>query len=92
MKETQEQRFDTLLEQVLAELPEHVTELLDEMPLVVDQWPSPDIMRRVGVDDPTRLCGLYTGIPLTRRSVAHSGVLPDKVRIFRDCSDETGIF
>ena len=33
-------------------------------------------------DDPD-LLGLYEGIPLTRRTTNYSGVLPDKITIFR---------
>lgn len=30
------------------------------------------------------LCGLHTGVPLTERSVEHSGVSPEDIRIFRE--------
>ena len=30
------------------------------------------------------LCGLYTGIPLTMRSIEHSGTLPDVITIYRE--------
>ena len=74
---------------MLADLPEHLTRLLDEVPLVVDsspgdERPGADVLRHLGVEDPRGLCGLYTGIPLTRRSVLHSSVMPDKVQIFRE--------
>jgi predicted Zn-dependent protease with MMP-like domain len=36
------------------------------------------------VSRPTDLCGLYTGIPITERSVEHSGTLPDVVTIYRE--------
>jgi len=84
VKETVQQRFDRLLEQVLAELPENLTRLLDEVPIVVDERPGADVLRHLGVADSQVLCGLYTGIPLTRRSVLHSAVMPDKVQIFRE--------
>jgi len=77
------ERFDRLLEEVIAELPEHIRRRLEEMPIVVDERPSRSLLRRLGVGRGTILCGLYTGIPLTRRSVRHSGVLPDRVQIFR---------
>jgi len=31
-----------------------------------------------------QLCGLYTGIPLSDKSIQHSGVMPDVVTIFRE--------
>jgi len=84
VKETLNRRFNRLLEDVLAELPGHLTRLLDEVPLLVDDWPTEEMLHLMGEDEPWRLCGLYTGIPLTHRSVLHSGVMPDRVQIFRD--------
>jgi predicted Zn-dependent protease with MMP-like domain len=37
-----------------------------------------------GVEYLDDLCGLYTGIPLTHRSIEHSGTLPDVVTIYRE--------
>ena len=37
----------------------------------------------MGIDDPFDLTGIYEGIPLTERSVEHSGTLPDRIRLFR---------
>ena len=76
--------FDEQLELVLAGLPQQVHELLDEVPMIVEDYPSPQIMRKMGVRRRGDLCGLYTGIPLTDRSVEHSGVLSDAVHIFRE--------
>ncbi len=78
------ENFDKLLEAVLAEMPTDLQRLLEEVPLIVDDRPDPATMGRLGFDDPCRLCGLYTGIPLTRRSVQHSGNLPDKIQIYRE--------
>jgi predicted Zn-dependent protease with MMP-like domain len=76
-------RFDAMLEEVLAELPEELHRLLEEVPLVVEDEPTPQDVQRLGARGKNTLCGLYTGIPLTRRSVEHSGTLPDIIRIFR---------
>jgi len=77
-------RFDELLEEVLEELPPMVHELIDRVPLHVEDYPSKEIMAKTGVRRRHRLCGLYTGIPLTERSVTHSGTLPDVVTIYRE--------
>jgi predicted Zn-dependent protease with MMP-like domain len=78
------QRFDEELDRVMAELPPQVLKLLDEVPLIVDDHPTPSDMARLRVRRRDALCGLYTGIPLTQRSVEHSGTLPDRVAIFRE--------
>lgn len=77
--------FDEILEEVLAELPESIHRLLEEVPLIVEDRPSVKLLREMGLD-PQRetLCGLHWGIPLTCRSVEHSGTLPDRMMIFRE--------
>jgi predicted Zn-dependent protease with MMP-like domain len=77
-------RFDDLLEQVLAELPPLVHELIDRVPLHVEDYPSADVMARTGARRRDQLCGLFTGIPITDRSIEHSGTLPDVVTIYRE--------
>ena len=76
-------RFDRLLERVLEALPEELSTLLEEVPLVVDDLPDKETCLRMGLRHKLDLCGLYTGIPLTGRSVEHSGTLPDVITIFR---------
>ncbi len=83
MNSRQRDQFDEILEQVLAKLPPSVLELLDSVPLIVDDQPSRTMMQSVGVHDPGELCGLYTGVPLNERSVTASGQMPDKISIFR---------
>ena len=77
-------RFDELLERVLAKLPPAVHELIDQVPLHVEDYPSERVMHETGVRRREQLCGLYTGVPLTERSVMQSGTLPDVVTIYRE--------
>ena len=77
-------RFDALLDEVLAELPESIHELIERVPLHVEDYPSQEVMRSVGVGRRDQLCGLFTGIPITERSVMHSGNLPNVVTIYRE--------
>lgn len=77
-------QFDNLLEEVLAELPAWILELVDEVPLVVDDYPTAEVLTSTGIRHRYQLCGLYTGIPLTERSVMQSGVLPDRVMLYRE--------
>jgi predicted Zn-dependent protease with MMP-like domain len=78
-------QFDSLLDGIIAELPRKYHELLEEIPLVVEDRPSPQLLDELEIDAKVSdLCGLHTGIPLTRRSVEHSGVLPDNIMLFRE--------
>jgi predicted Zn-dependent protease with MMP-like domain len=75
--------FDQNLELVLPELPQQVQAFMEQVPMVVEDYPSPAIMRRMRVRHRAHLCGLYTGIPLIQRSIAHSGVPSDVIHIYR---------
>ena len=76
--------FDQLLDEVLAEMPEQIHRLLDEVTMYVEDHPSREVMRRLEITDRRQLCGLYTGIPLGSRSVEQSGILSDAVHIYRE--------
>jgi len=75
--------FDEHLEIVLAELPQQVTDFMQKVPLVVEDYQSREVMQRMRVRHPSHLCGLYTGIPLIKRSVNDWGVLSDQIHIYR---------
>lgn len=77
-------RFDRLLEQVLDEMPDIVHQLLDKIPLHVEDYPSEQVMQQTGAEYRDELCGLFTGIPITDRHVEQSGMLPDVVTIYRE--------
>lgn len=76
--------FDEQLECVLPDLPSRVRAILDEVPLVVEDYPSREVMRKMGVRHRADLCGLYTGIPLTQRRIEQSGVPSDVVNLYRE--------
>lgn len=72
--------FYELVERALEGLPPELAELLDNVAIVVDDWPDHS-SPLVGEDD--TLYGLYEGVPLTERGSGYYGILPDKITIFR---------
>ena len=66
--------FDLLIDRALAGVPEEFAELLDNVVIMVEDWPPPD---------QPGLLGYYDGVPLTERGSTYSGVLPDRIVIFR---------
>jgi predicted Zn-dependent protease with MMP-like domain len=74
--------FYELVERALEGLPPELSELLDNVAIVVDEWP--DYSTPLIADDPDdTFYGLYEGVPLTQRGAGYSGLLPDKITIFR---------
>ncbi|MFZ5831709.1 MAG: metallopeptidase family protein [Planctomycetota bacterium] len=76
-------RFDRELDWVVERLPEQVHELLDEVPLIVEDEPSAAILAEAGLGHADELCGWYAGTPLPNRTVEHGLQMPDVVMIFR---------
>lgn len=88
---TDEQRtiFDEHVEVVIASLPPHVREVLDEVPVIVADRPDEQVLRELGlegqgVDDEQDLLGLHSGFALTERSIERTGELPSQIHIFRE--------
>ena len=76
-------RFDEILEQELAELPEAVHRILDEVPLIVEDHPSPEAMKELEIRRFDDLCGLHDGIPLTEPEHRQWRTRPEGIMIFR---------
>ena len=84
MDERSRKRFDDLLEEVLQQMPPMVHELIDRVPIHVEDYPSREVMDRMGIRYREQLCGLYTGIPIGEKSIWHAVTMPDVVTIYRE--------
>jgi predicted Zn-dependent protease with MMP-like domain len=82
MTRVKKQDFYELVERALEELPPELAELLDNVAIVVEDWPDYSTPL-VGGEKNDVLYGLYEGVPLTQRSAGYYGFLPDKITIFR---------
>jgi predicted Zn-dependent protease with MMP-like domain len=83
-----EERFDDLVGEAIDELPDEIRSWLDEVPVVVLDRPTPQMLRDLGVDpadeeEAGTICGLHSGVALTERSVDR-GDLPSVIHIFRE--------
>ncbi|WKZ82765.1 MAG: metallopeptidase family protein [Acidimicrobiia bacterium] len=69
--------FERVVDEALEDLPDWVHEALDNIHVVVEEWPTAQ-------QDPegTGLLGLYEGVTLHDRAGGYSGFLPDRITIF----------
>ena len=74
--------FYELVERALEELPPELAELMDNVAIVVEDWPDYSTPL-VGGEKNKVIYGLYEGVPLTQRTAGYYGFLPDKITIFR---------
>ena len=75
--------FEQLVVQALDDLPEFFQQKLQNIEVVVAEWPTPAELNAVGMKSGQLLLGLYQGVPLTKRTTNYNLVLPDKVTIFQ---------
>ena len=67
----------------LERLPEPFASHLRDVVLTVDELADDQTLQMMGIDDPFELTGLYHGLPLSEKSVDHSGTLPDRIFLYR---------
>ncbi len=85
MNAEERDRFDRLVDRVVDDLPAHVRELFGEAPLILEDRPTKSILQEFGINaDDETLCGLYSGTPLTERSVDGGLTTPDQIYLFRE--------
>lgn len=72
MVEVDPGRFEEMVGAALDGLPEGLGRLMSNVAVTVEHGPGP-----------RGLLGLYEGIPLTSRTTQYSGVLPDRITIYR---------
>ena len=77
------QVFQRYVDEALATIPPKFREALQNIAIVVEDVPTPDLLAEVGIEPPDTLLGLYQGTPLTERPWAHGNALPDKITIFQ---------
>jgi predicted Zn-dependent protease with MMP-like domain len=84
MNRDERKQFDSELDRVMADLPSVVHKLLDEVPLIVEDYPSDDVLDEMEIEYRDDLCGLYSGIPITDAESRPLRNMPDVILIYRE--------
>jgi len=75
--------FERLVAEAFNALPEFFQAKLDNVVIVVEEWPSQETMRLAGVRSPAEVLGFYHGVPQTKRTHNYALVPPDKISIYQ---------
>jgi len=79
----QREKFEALVARAIDNLPPEFQHKLENVDVVVEDWPTPGQLRQAKLSHPKQLLGLYQGVPQTRRGRGYGLVLPDKISIFQ---------
>jgi len=87
--------FRRLVGEALALIPAEFRPYLEGVPVILEDWPSDDLLDELDVPENETLYGLYSGPALTEGSRG-SGELPPRITLYRgplleDCEDETDL-
>jgi predicted Zn-dependent protease with MMP-like domain len=75
--------FERRVAEALASIPRQFRDAMQNIAIVVEDEPPPDLLEEMEIEPPDTLFGLYQGTPLTERSASYGNVLPDRVLIFQ---------
>jgi predicted Zn-dependent protease with MMP-like domain len=81
-------KFEELVTTAVGDLPNEFITKLENVDVVVQDWPTTDQLRRARLRHGYLLLGLYEGVPRTKRGQHYGIVPPDKITIFQKPIEE----
>jgi len=90
------EKFESLVARAVETLPQEFLDRLENVIVVVEDYPTAAHLSKTEVRHSYNLLGLYEGVPRTRRGMHYNLVTPDKITIFQKpiesmCRDDTEI-
>ena len=76
-------KFEKLVAEAIADLPDEFLDRLGNVDIVVEEFPSAEIIKLEELESPYDLLGYYEGVPLTERFGSAEPLLPDRITIFQ---------
>lgn len=77
------EEFEQIVDEAVESLPDQFRERIENLAIVVEEWPDPWTMQAAHVKNRAQLLGFYHGVPLTGRTQNYGSVTPDKISIYR---------
>lgn len=81
-------KFEALVVQALEQLPAFFKDQLQNIEVLIADWPTEEELEEAGLGPDELLLGLYQGISLTERTSDYGLVLPDTITLYRGCIAE----
>jgi predicted Zn-dependent protease with MMP-like domain len=77
------ERFRQLVAEAVDSIPASFRQHLQNIAIVVEDEPPPELLADMEIEPPDTLFGLYQGTPLPERRWDHGNTLPDKISIYQ---------
>ena len=82
------EKFETLVEEALLDLPKEFKKLIDNLVVIVEEEADPEVYRQTGSHPFSRILGTYHGVPYTQRGPFYGNILPDRIIIYQNPIEE----
>jgi len=69
--------------EALDQIPEIFRQKMDNVEVLIEDFPDQPTLRSLDLDSRWALLGLYVGVPVTHQSFFSVNVLPDRIYLFR---------
>ncbi len=84
MRQLSDEEFDALITREMYDLPQEYLRGLENVAIVMADEPTPAQIKEMHLSQHNLLLGLYEGVPLPQRGNGWSGMLPDKITLFKN--------
>jgi predicted Zn-dependent protease with MMP-like domain len=74
--------FENVAEQALETLPEQFSKHIENVEIMVEDYPSDEVQQSMRVSR-RGLLGLYTGTPLNKRGATYPPLFPDRIYLYQ---------
>ncbi|MBI4811330.1 MAG: metallopeptidase family protein [Ignavibacteriales bacterium] len=77
--------FEKIVEQAFEKLPEKFKQAVENVGIIVEDYPNDEIVQKMNLPSKRHLLGLYQGIPFTHRGSWYgmTPVVPDKISLYQ---------
>jgi predicted Zn-dependent protease with MMP-like domain len=80
--------FEKLIQEAVRELPEEFRKRLENVAIILEDYPSEELKKQLDLSPHDTLFGLYEGVPLTERGYFGQPLYPDRILIFQQAIED----
>jgi predicted Zn-dependent protease with MMP-like domain len=80
--------FEKLVHEAVRDLPAEFRKKLENVAIIVEDYPYERLIQQMGLSPDDTLFGLYEGVPLTERGFFEQPLYPDRILIFQRAIEE----
>ncbi|MGC8906832.1 MAG: metallopeptidase family protein [Desulfomonilaceae bacterium] len=75
--------FEAKVKQAIDSLPTIFLEKMENVEVIIEEFPDKATLDSLGIESPWNLLGLYSGVPLTNQSFFSTITLPQRILLYR---------